>query len=269
VTAKNEQEPTVLIGYDCSGALHPRWLRVNFCHQISNTRTSRALLPGRYLTQLIRGITLSAMRQVLTCPRCDSVVREPSIWTSSYHCEQHGDVHPLRSALSPSQEGLDGVLRGAHVPVWVPWPLPQGWLVTGFAACGDERTGTRGCSVALSGPNPVGEGPAEMMLISEEPGVGLGARFAGLGGTDPGVQFASGPPAGAVEFGNHEFPVWNVETKGRAAFAGEVSGYWLWLVLWPDIAGMLLVEPLPLRDLRDPGQDLDLPFGAPSPQLPG
>jgi hypothetical protein len=178
-------------------------------------------------------------------------------------------VYPLRSALSPSQEGLDGVLRGAEVPVWVPWPLPQGWLVTGFAAAGDERTGTRGCSVALSGPNPVGEGPAEMMLISEEPGVGLGARFAGLGGTDPGVKFAAGPPAGAVEFGNHEFPVWNVETKGRAAFAGEVSGYWLWLVLWPDIAGMVLVEPLPLRDLRDPGQDLDLPFGAPSPQLPG
>jgi hypothetical protein len=29
------------------------------------------------------------------------------------------------------------------------------------------------------------------------------------------------------------------------------------------------VEPLPLRDLRDPGQDLDLPFGAASPHLPG
>ena len=43
---------------------------------------------------------------------------------------------------------------------------------------------------------------------------------------------------------------------------------WLWLILWPDTAGMLLVEPLPLRDLRDPGQDLDLPFGAPSPRCP-
>jgi len=28
------------------------------------------------------------------------------------------------------------------------------------------------------------------------------------------------------------------------------------------------VEPLALRDLRDPGQDLDLPFGAASPRLP-
>jgi hypothetical protein len=39
-------------------------------------------------------------------------------------------------------------------------------------------------------------------------------------------------------------------------------------VLWPDTAGTLLVEPLALRDLRDPGQDLDLPFGAASPRLP-
>ncbi len=216
---------------------------------------------------MILGITLSEMRTVLRCPRCDSEVREPSIWSSAYHCEQHGEVHPLRSGFSPSQEGLDGVLTRAEVPVWLPWPLPQGWLVTGFAVAGDERTGTRGCSVALSGPNPAG-GPAEMMLISEEPGVGLGARFAGLGGPDPGAQFASGPPAAVVEFGNHEFPLWNVETAGPAAFAGEVSGNWLWLLLWPHTAGLLMIEPMELRDLRDPGQDLDLPFGAPSPQLP-
>src|ERR1700685_4224407 len=108
------------------------------------------------------------MRSALSCPRCDSAVREPSVWSSAYHCDQHGQVHPLRSGLSPSPEGLYGVLQGAEVPVWVPWPLPPGWLVTGFATAGDERTGTRGCSVALSGPNPVG-GPAELVLISDEP----------------------------------------------------------------------------------------------------
>lgn len=208
------------------------------------------------------------MRPVLSCPRCNFTVTEPSAWSSAYHCAQHGQVYPLRSALSPSHEGLQGVLRCAEVPVWLPWPLPQGWLVTGFAAAGDDRTGTRGCSVALSGPNPMG-GPAEMVLVSEEPGVGLGARFAGLDGPDPGAQFAVGPPVGVVRYANHEFPLWLVETAGRAAFAGEVSGNWLWLVLWPDTAGMLMVEPLPLRDLRDRSQDLDLPYGAPSPQLPG
>jgi hypothetical protein len=176
-------------------------------------------------------------------------------------------VLPLRSGLSPSPDGLEAVLHGTWVPVWVPWPLPMGWLVTGFAAAGDERTGTRACAVALSGPNPTG-GPAEMLLVSEEPGVGLGARFAGLDGPDPGAQFAIGPPAAVVEYAHHEFPLWTVDADGRAAFAGEVSGNWLWLVLWPQTAGLLTIEPLELRDVRDPGQRLDLPYGARSPLLP-
>jgi hypothetical protein len=153
------------------------------------------------------------------------------------------------------------------VEVWLPWPLPVGWLVTGFAGAGDERTGTRGCAVALSGPNPAG-GPGEMLVISEELGIGLGARFAGLRGPDPGAEFATGPPTATARVGSHEFPLWHVDVPGRAAFAGEVMGNWLWFVLWPDTAGLLLIEPLPVRDLRDPGQDLDLPFGARSPKLP-
>jgi hypothetical protein len=195
-------------------------------------------------------------------------VHEPSVWSSAWQCDVHGEVHPLRMVYSPSAEGLGGLLRGVAVPVWLPWPLPRGWLVTGFAGAGDERSGTRGCIVALSGPNPVG-GPGEMLLVSEELGVGLGAGCAGLDGPDPGSNFAVGPSHSSVRFGNHEFPLWHVDTPGRAAFAGEVMGSWLWLILWPDTAGMLLVEPLGLRDLRDPGQDLDLPFGARSPRLPG
>ena len=208
------------------------------------------------------------MTKVPTCPRCGGPVHEPSAWSSAWQCDVHGQVHPLRMVYSPSAEGLVGLLRGVAVPVWMPWPLPKGWLVTGFAGAGDERSGTRGCIVALSGPNPVG-GPGEMLLVSEELGVGLGAGCAGLNGPDPGSNFAVGPSHGSVRFGNHEFPLWHVDTPGRAAFAGEVMGNWLWLILWPDTAGMLLVDPLELRDLRDPGQDLDLPFGARSPRLPG
>jgi hypothetical protein len=195
-------------------------------------------------------------------------VREPSAWSSAWQCGQHGEVDPLRTLTSPSAEGLEALLRGTVVPVWLPWPLPAGWLVTGFAGAGDDRSGTRGCAVAVSGPNPIG-GPGEMLLVSEELGVGLGAGCAGLAGPDPGSDFAAGLPHAAVRFGHHEFPVWHVDAPGRAAFAGEVMGNWLWLILWPDTAGVLLVEPLELRDLRDPGQDLDLPFGARSPRLPG
>jgi hypothetical protein len=201
------------------------------------------------------------------CPRCDGTLREPSIMSSAWHCRDHGEVAPLWPALSPSQAGLTGLLRGIVVPVWLPWPLPAGWLVTGFAGAGDDRTGTEGCAVALSGPGPAG-GAAEMLLVSERPRVGLGSRFAGLDGLDPGTRLTAGPPAAAVRFGRHELPLWPVDAPGRAAFAGEVMGTWLWLVLWPRAAGALLATPMPVRDLRDPGQEMDLPFGAPSPQLP-
>lgn len=195
-------------------------------------------------------------------------MRQPSAWSSAWQCDLHGEVHPLRAVHSPSPGGLGGLLRGAAVPVWLPWPLPLGWLVTGFASAGDERTGSRACVVALSGPNPVG-GPGDLLLVSEDLGVGLGAGFAGLDGPDPGHGFADGPPDGFVQYANHDLPLWHVDAPERAAFAGEMMGRWLWLVLWPATAGMLLVEPMPLRDLRDPGQDLDLPFGARSPRLPG
>jgi hypothetical protein len=208
------------------------------------------------------------MRAAPTCPRCGARVREPSAWSSAWQCDQHGEVAPLAPAYSPSRDGLEGLLRTRGAPVWLPWPLPAGWLVTGFAGVGDERTGTCGCAVALSGPNPCG-GPGELLLVSEEPGIGLGARFAGLDGPDPGAGFATGPPHVFVRVDSHDFPLWHVDAPGRAAFAGEVKAHWLWAVLWPETAGLLLLESITLRDLRDPGQELDLPFGAPSPRLCG
>jgi hypothetical protein len=201
------------------------------------------------------------------CPRCGRTVHEPTAWSSAWRCDLHGEVHPLFPAFRPCREGLEGLLRTAGVPVWLPWPLPAGWLVTGFAGAGDERTGVRACAVSLSGPNPLG-GPADMLVVAEEPGVGLGASLAGLASVDPGPGFATAPPIAVASFGNHDFPLWQVDSPDRAVFAGEIKGYWLWFVLWPDSAGALLIEPIRLRDLRDPGQDLDLPFGAASPRLP-
>jgi hypothetical protein len=208
------------------------------------------------------------MSGVPTCPRCGGPVSGPAPPSVAWHCHWHGEVFPLYTAYSVAGDGLGVLLLDAAVPVWLPWPLPAGWLVTGFAGAGDGDTGVRACVVALAGPNPIG-GLGDMLLISEEPGIGLGARLAGITGPDPGEGFAAGPPHALVRFGKHEFPLWHVAAPQRAAFAGEVLGNWLWIVLWPDTAGVLLVEALPLRDLRDPGQDLDLPFGPRSPRLPG
>lgn len=201
------------------------------------------------------------------CPRCGGPVTAPSAWSSGWRCHWHGVVYPLRPAYRPAPEGLQGLLRDARVPVWLPWPLPAGWLVSGFTGAGDERTGARASAVALSGPNPLG-GPADLLVIAEEPGVGLGAGLAGLPGPDPGDGFATRAPDATVKVGNHDAPLWLVESDGKAVFAGEVAANWVWVVLWPDTAGALLVEPLVLRDLRDPLQDLDLPFGALSTRLP-
>jgi hypothetical protein len=212
-------------------------------------------------------MAIVGMRAV--CPRCRDEAHAPTAWSSAWRCDTHGEINPLAPARLPTPEGLRALVRQARVPLWLPWPLPTGWLVSGFTGAGDERTGLRGSALALSGPNPLGgRGPAEMLIIAEEPGVGLGAGLAGLPGPDPGDGFAAAAPHAAVRVGSHEAPLWLVESDGKAVFAGEVAGSWVWLVLWPDTAGALLVEPLVLRDMRDPEQDLDLPFGALSPRLP-
>jgi hypothetical protein len=201
------------------------------------------------------------------CPRCGGPVHAPTAWSSAWRCDLHGEIQPLSPARQPNKDGLGVLLKNARVPVLLLWPLPPGWLVTGFAGAGDERTGLRGTAIALSGPNPLG-GLADLVIVAEEPGVGLGAGLVGLPGPDPGAGFAAGQPHGAVQVAHHEAPLWLVESDRTAVFAGEVEGSWLWVLLWPDTAGVMLVDPLPLRDLRDTEQDLDVPFGALSTRLP-
>lgn len=178
----------------------------------------------------------------------------------------HGAVLPRQPARPPSPEGLAAALHDARVPLWMPWPLPPGWLVTGFLNVGDERSGARACAVAVSGPALL-QGTADMLLIAEEPGVGLGAWYAGLEEVDPGRRIGDGPPHAKVEIQAtgtrpHQLPLWALTGgRDRAVYIGEAMGNWLWIVLWPADAGVLMVDELHLIDLREPGMDLDLPYG--------
>jgi hypothetical protein len=151
--------------------------------------------------------------------------------------------------------------------VWLLWPLPKGWLVTGLAHAGDERTGARASAVACTGPAPLG-GACDLVLVAEEPGVGLGARYAGLAELDPGVVSNGRAPEAKIHTAGHPTAMWSSPApEDRAVYVGEALGCWLWIVLWPESAGFLLIDDFVLTDLRNIGHELDIPFGALSPRL--
>jgi len=189
--------------------------------------------------------------------------------SSDWRCDTDGPVLPLHVVphLTPQTVGL--VRSSARVPLWCPWPLPVGWTVTGAAWAGDERTGGRATALACSGPSPLG-GLAEVVLVAEEPRIGLGARYAGHPDVDPGPALSAliseAPHARVLAAGQHA-PLWSIPTPaGRGAYVGEASALWLWAVLWPAEAGYLLAEDVVLHDLRDHVPPL-LPLGATSPRL--
>lgn len=153
------------------------------------------------------------------------------------------------------------------MPIWLLWPPPAGWVLTGLAYAGDERTGACATAVACSGPAPLG-GVGDILLIAEEPGLGLGARFAGLPGPDPGDGFDAGPPALKLAVAGHPTPLWNVDGGPQAAvFVGEAEALWLWLVLWPANSSLLLLEDMVIVDLRSRRHDVEPMFGALTPRL--
>ncbi|MBA0051437.1 hypothetical protein E0L36_11200 [Streptomyces sp. AJS327] len=212
------------------------------------------------------------MRGEPSCPKCGGRVRAPGLFADSWQCDLHGTVHPLQPVIPPSVEALAVAVGRTRVPVWMLWPLPVGWLFTGVASAGDDRSGGRATAVACSGPSPLG-GTGELLLVAEELGVGLGARYAGIPGPDPGPQICGGrPPNVKVLAAGRPTPLWHVagSPDDRAVFAGEACGLWLWAIVWPEMSGLLLYDELVLTDLRDAGAEVDLlPCGALSPRLLG
>jgi hypothetical protein len=200
-----------------------------------------------------------------TCPRCSGALRAPGLMSSDWACALHGPVHPY----TPHRfEGLAAVTARARVPVWAPLPLLPQWTVGGLGACGDERTGATATVLALMGPSPLG-GPADLLLVAEEPGIGLGARIAGIDGLDPGSGLDGAPDAKILVAG-HPTPLWRTDSaEDRVSFVGEASGVWLWAVLWPPAAELVLLEHVELHDLcLETRAAADLPVGAASPRLP-
>ena len=180
---------------------------------------------------------------------------------SDWRCDTCGPVPPFHVPAHIGTDVLKAVLAEVErhqdpLPVWCPWPLPNGWTVTGVGWAGDEREPVRAVALAGGGPAPLTGGPADLLLISEAPGVGLASRYAGLSGPDPGPALAAamaGRPADAkVRTYGHPTPLWSVPSpEDRSAYVGEAGGVWLVVVAWPASAGYLLAEDLVLCDLLD------------------
>ena len=201
-----------------------------------------------------------------SCPRCGQDVHRLEV-ERSWVCPDHGTVQPVWPVEQPSPDLMHHIARSSRVPVWIPWPLPNGWFVTGVAAVGEDPMAARAVAVACSGPAPLG-GLGELIVVAEEPGLGFGARFAGLDEPDPGEAIWSRPSDARIVNGHHPAAMWSLATRrDRAAFVGEAQGLWLWAVLWPADTGYLVAEDLGLMDLREAPSTFDVPCGALSPRL--
>jgi hypothetical protein len=176
-------------------------------------------------------------------------------------------VHPYSVLTHLGTDAIDHVVARAKVPLWMPHAMPYGWVCSGIGYAGDERTGAIAIATCLSGPSPLG-GAADLVVIAEEPGVGLGARHAGMAGSDPGDRIDGGAPHAKVMAAAHPTAMWSVPgPDDRAVFVGEAKGLWLWAILWPASAGVLMYDEVSLTDLRDWPADLALEFGSVSPRL--
>ena len=213
-----------------------------------------------------------------SCPRCTSPVTGEG---ASFACTVHGRVDPF---WRPDQADYDSfaelVGRSDDLPTYLPWPMSPGWSIADFGCVGTDRV--RATVTATVGTSDL-DGEVEVTIVSEEPGIGLGSRCAGTTYDDPGTQISNGPPAIRVRAGGRTVPLWLVEDHlddqdahsgkrsdddllARAVFAGEADGRWLWLVMKPASAALLLHDDWLLADVTGFGPEaLEMPFGGPRP----
>jgi hypothetical protein len=206
------------------------------------------------------------------CSRCSAPV--VSIATEAgggWSCPEHGPTHALWRPTSASYDALASHLgRTRGFPTYLPWPMSPGWSVSDLAAVTDgERV--RGTLTCVTGTSEL-DGPVDVLVVSEEPGTGLGARVAGTPHDDPGLGHFEGQPLVRVRLDQKQVPLWSVSTSAssgewdRSVVAGEAFGRWLWIVVRPASAVLLLRDDWILRDVAPVGPPLvELPFAGPAP----
>lgn len=204
------------------------------------------------------------------CPRCATPVGSTGD-DGGWSCPEHGVIAPL---WRPDEVSYDAFVEHlgatATIPTYLPWPLSPGWRVTDFASVGHPGNG-RAAMTCVSGTSEL-DGPVDVVVVSEEAGTGLGARVAGTPHDDPGDEVGRGQPTVRVRIDSQAVPLWPVSTSesrgewDRSVVAGEAGGRWLWMVMRPASAMLLLRDDWILRDVSGLGPPLvELPFGGPAP----
>lgn len=203
------------------------------------------------------------------CSRC----AEPLVaGAPDFVCAQHGTVAPVWRPEEPSYDDFGRHLHAASgLPTYLPWPLGTGWRVSDFAVVTMPGGRPLATLAACTGTTDL-DGPIDVIVVSEEAGTGLGARCAGLAGADPRLE--TGPAAARVRVAGRAVPLWSVSTaeaaprhEERSVLVGEASGRWLWLLLQPASALLLLHEEWHLHDVSQMGPTLvDLVFDGPAPR---
>lgn len=198
------------------------------------------------------------------CPRCQ---QPPLGEGEDWRCPTHDVLTPLWRAAGADYDGFAAYLQLSQgLATWLPWPLPPGWQVTDFG-CVRGADGPRAAVVGVVGATDP-EGVVELSVVTEEPGVGLGARVGGVDREDPGREAGVGTPLLKVRVDGNAVPLWSLSLPDedalldRAVLVGEAAGRWLWVVVRPASAVLLLPHLPELVDVSGLGPELvALPFG--------
>ncbi len=209
------------------------------------------------------------MALAASCPRCTTPLEGDG---AEFTCAQHGSVVPLwRSATSDYTTFTEVVRRAAELPTYLPWPMSPGWSIADFG-CVAGGDGPALATVTTTIGASALDGEVEVTVVSEEPGVGLGSRVAGTETAEPGDAVGQGAASIRVRVDAHAVPMWVLPSSddddllARAAFVGEAGGRWLWLVMRPASAALLLRDDWLLADASGFGPEaIEMPFGGPPP----
>jgi hypothetical protein len=183
-------------------------------------------------------------------------------------CPEHGGKAALwRPDVATYDAFAEHLTTAGFFPTYLPWPLSPGWTVTDFATVADGTRDARATLTCTSGTTEL-DGPVDLIVVAEEAGTGLGGRCAGTRYDDPGADIGERPPTARVRIGRQSVNLWDVSTSltdgefDRSVLAGEAAGRWLWIVLRPASALLLMREDRMLRDVSHDGPGLvELPFG--------